>query len=832
MVSAVLFPRLLSPTADTAIRVDERDVSWEALSAHVASYIAWLSLRNVKAGHRVVVFTQDALTTVVALVGNALAGVTSVPVDASLPRYVRQERIAQVAPRLLVAAWPARIDTPGICGLAGLDASDVGPRLAKIGNLADDTLTLLMKREGNRPVALSRTALVACTDVLATEWSWRPTDTAVHAAPLSDLGGLVVMLASLHVGGALRWVIEPDSSRLAEAITEGALLIADPDTLEIASRQPWFASARGRARLTIDTSIDPSRVARSIVAPRAANCESLGGMLVEAPWQREPVGPHRHGDFWAPMEAEPPPWETPWEGQMLIPLVRVRTISVPQEWVPDCPPALGETEVHLPLRILVVGEFSRRTDPRPPGERPLTRLVPANLGAAFTALAPAIELTLAARHPLEGELKTSLSFSSLADFDPGSIAARAPELRERLDEVLCIPALLRLEAAWRSLDFLLERCGVDSRVVVDVLDCTKDDLDIDFEDAVEVGRSGLFRKVYSDVYAVRGGSPFGLIVGDYEFGPGPRDVALLRAIAQVAALAHAPFVAACAPSMFGVDRWDDLAAEADLAAASEHAPWDALRRSPESRHLCLCLPRFRLHPRRVVWGSAAFAFAARAAESFCLSNWCVNIVGRHRLAGGLIEFPCLVEGAAPTPDPLECELPEERERKFRACGVTVLTLHEDSGNGCFLAASSCHRPTHPDSRVERSPIDPSDFFRHDSDDDARKRAAQDAAINAQLPFLLMAARFAQFIKLVYREGGGGARTRDEIFPVLWEHIRFYENDYPDPNLSSAFRRPIKHFRFDVTPDDSEGWCRFTMRLRMAFRLQGITHFTLTVVGRL
>lgn len=139
-----------------------------------------------------------------------------------------------------------------------------------------------------------------------------------------------------------------------------------------------------------------------------------------------------------------------------------------------------------------------------------------------------------------------LSFSALADFEAERIAARAPAGGHRLDEVLRAPALRALEASWRSLAFLVERCASESGVVVDVLDCARENLEDDVDDAAEVARSGLFHKVYSEVWTTRGATPFGLLVGDYEFGRGVRDVALLRWIARVAALTHAPFIAGCA----------------------------------------------------------------------------------------------------------------------------------------------------------------------------------------------------------------------------------------------------------------------------------------------
>ena len=67
---------------------------------------------------------------------------------------------------------------------------------------------------------------------------------------------------------------------------------------------------------------------------------------------------------------------------------------------------------------------------------------------------------------------------------------------------------------------------------------------------MELDQSHLFRLVYDSVFNRGLAQPFSVLVGDYEFGPEAADVRLLCGIAQVAGVAHAPFVAAASPSMF------------------------------------------------------------------------------------------------------------------------------------------------------------------------------------------------------------------------------------------------------------------------------------------
>ena len=57
-----------------------------------------------------------------------------------------------------------------------------------------------------------------------------------------------------------------------------------------------------------------------------------------------------------------------------------------------------------------------------------------------------------------------------------------------------------------------------------MLNVSKEDLLKDFEDAPETVKSGLYKLVYSNEYGVFGGKPYGLLCGDYDFGPGGQDM--------------------------------------------------------------------------------------------------------------------------------------------------------------------------------------------------------------------------------------------------------------------------------------------------------------------
>ena len=99
-------------------------------------------------------------------------------------------------------------------------------------------------------------------------------------------------------------------------------------------------------------------------------------------------------------------------------------------------------------------------------------------------------------------------------------------------------------------------------------------------------QSPLFKKLYEEEYGQLGGAPSGCLVGDYFFDHTPGDVDLLGQIAQIAAAAHAPFIAGTAPSLMGMDSWQELANPRDLAkifSAPDYAAWRSLRDSDDAR---------------------------------------------------------------------------------------------------------------------------------------------------------------------------------------------------------------------------------------------------------
>jgi len=127
------------------------------------------------------------------------------------------------------------------------------------------------------------------------------------------------------------------------------------------------------------------------------------------------------------------------------------------------------------------------------------------------------------------------------------IAEVDKKLSAQLNEIMHHPDFQKLEGTWRGLHYIVHETTTAEGLRIRVLNATKRELFRDLERASEFDQSQMFKKVYEDEYGVLGGTPYGILIGDYEFSRSPEDVSLLKMISNVAAAAHAPFVAAASP---------------------------------------------------------------------------------------------------------------------------------------------------------------------------------------------------------------------------------------------------------------------------------------------
>ena len=415
------------------------------------------------------------------------------------------------------------------------------------------------------------------------------------------------------------------------------------------------------------------------------------------------------------------------------------------------------------------------------------------------------------------------------------------KLSRQIDEIIHHPTFQKLESAWRGLKFVIDRCDFRENIKVELLNCSKEDLLADFEDAPEVPKSGLYKLVYSREYGQFGGKPVGAIVANYEFGPGPQDIALLQKCASVATMSHAPFLAAAGAQFFGLKDFNNLPNLKDLKSLFEgpqYTKWQSFRESEDARYVGLTLPRFLLrlpfgantvpvkafnYEEDVVgkhdaycWGNAAYALATRIADSFAKYRWCPNIIGPQ--AGGTVENLPLHQyeamGEIQTKIPTEIMLTERREYELSEEGFIGLTFRKDSDNACFFSANSCQKPK---------------YF---GQSEEGRAAELNYRLGTQLPYMFIMCRIAHYLKVLQREQIGTWKERADLEKELNDWIGQYVADQDVVSASVRGRRPLRKAKIIVSEvEGNAGWYKVDMQVRPHFKYMG-AFFTLSLVGTL
>jgi type VI secretion system protein ImpC len=421
------------------------------------------------------------------------------------------------------------------------------------------------------------------------------------------------------------------------------------------------------------------------------------------------------------------------------------------------------------------------------------------------------------------------------------IAEIDAKLSAQLDAILHHPDVQKLESAWKSLKFMVDRTDFRENIKVEILNATKEELLEDFEDSPEIPKSGLYKLFYTAEYGQFGGKPYGNIIANYDFGPGPQDVKLLQYVAAVSAMSHAPFIAAAGPQFFGVESFKELPNLKDLHSIFEgpqYTKWQSFRESEDARYVALTLPRFLLRlpygpdtqPVKAfnykedvsashddyLWGNSAFAFATRLTDSFAKYRWCANIIGP--MGGGAVEDLPLHQfesmGAIQTKIPTEVLISERREFELAEEGFVGLTMRKGSDNACFFSANSVQKAKYFGISEEG------------------KAAELNYKLGTQLPYMFVANRLAHYLKVIQRENIGSWKERADLERELNAWIRQYVADQDNPPAAVRSRKPLRQAQITVESVEGEpGWYRVGMKVRPHFKYMG-AFFTLSLVGKL
>jgi type VI secretion system protein ImpC len=415
-----------------------------------------------------------------------------------------------------------------------------------------------------------------------------------------------------------------------------------------------------------------------------------------------------------------------------------------------------------------------------------------------------------------------------------TIEARIAELdrllSEQLNEVLHHPEFQALEASWRGLHYLVSQTETSTSLKIAVLNATKKDLLKDARNASEFDQTTLFKKVYEEEYGTFGGFPFGLLIGDYEFGRHPEDMELLEKISDVAAAAHAPLIAAASPELLGWESFTELSGPRDLAKifdTVEYTKWKSFRSSENSRYVGLTLPHVlgRLpygkatapveafnyeedvtgkDHKKYLWTNASYALGTRITESFAKYNWCATIRGVE--GGGLVEgLPTHTfqtdEGDVALKCPTEIAITERREKELADLGLISLVHCKGTDRAAFFSTQSVNKPA---------------VFTKDS-------ANANARISSQLQYMMAVSRFAHYLKVMVRDKIGSFTTRKDCEYFLNTWIMNYVTEDDNASFQTKAQYPLRDARVEVSEIPGKPGCyRAVAFLKPHFQLDELT----------
>jgi len=395
----------------------------------------------------------------------------------------------------------------------------------------------------------------------------------------------------------------------------------------------------------------------------------------------------------------------------------------------------------------------------------------------------------------------------------------------------------KVEATWRGLSHLVSRSETGTRLKLRVFNAQLAELRDDMEKAVEFDQSHLFKMIYEAEYGTFGGAPYSLLVGGYEVGPNSPDISFLKKMAEVGAAAHAPFITAASPTMFGLTSFGNLAKPRDLAKIFEGADladWASFRDSEDSRYVTLVLPRVLLRQpygektlpadgfnfeeavfdaaklpenSRFLWGNAAYFLAERITNAFSLYSWTAAIRGVE--GGGLVEgLPIYtfstsddVAGITELFCPTEVAITDRREKELNDMGFIALCHCKGSGKAAFFGGQTSNKPK-----------------KYINDD-----ANANAALSSRLPYILAASRFAHYIKVIVRDKVGGFLTRGNVEDYLNGWITQYVllDDNASQEVKAGF--PLRSAKIIVVEvPGAPGSYTATVFLKPHFQLEELT----------
>jgi type VI secretion system protein ImpC len=309
-------------------------------------------------------------------------------------------------------------------------------------------------------------------------------------------------------------------------------------------------------------------------------------------------------------------------------------------------------------------------------------------------------------------------------------------------------------------------------------------------------------------------------------------------MAQIAAAAHAPFIAGSDPKVMNMDSWQELSNPRDLtkifqtpstprgarcatartrSTSASRCPGSSAGSPTARRPTPSTSSPSRKTPRadhnKYTWSNSAYAMG-------------VNINARSRPTAGApirgVESGGMVEGLPvhtfPTDDggvdmkcPTEIAITDRREAELAKNGFMPLSHWKNTDYAVFVGAQSLHKPAEYE--------DPD--------------ATANANLGARLPYLFATTRFAHYLKCIVRDKVGSFKERADMEKWLNNWIMQYvEPDPANATEDAKARRPLAAAEVVVEEvEGNPGYYSSKFFLRPHYQLEGLS-VSLRLVSKL
>jgi type VI secretion system protein ImpC len=382
-------------------------------------------------------------------------------------------------------------------------------------------------------------------------------------------------------------------------------------------------------------------------------------------------------------------------------------------------------------------------------------------------------------------------------------------LSAQMDEILHNQEFQELESTWRGLHFLVQNTEFSKAVKFELLDCSKEELYEDLNEAA-MGEgyekdSGLWHHIYWGAYDKVGGHSYTAMIADFQFDNNAPDIKLLQHLSVIGESAQLPFISNVSASFFGEKNFNDVMnnrfLKEQIADGAEYTAWRAFREDERSKYIGLVAPRFlgRLpyNPKddptknfnydegvyregkdNSLWCSAAFAMASNMVRSFEKWGWSVKLVGVD--SGGIVEnlpTPTYEEhGQVKLKVPVEASVGQAKDFELSEMGFIPLAHWDRTDYACFFEVPSVQRP-----KVIKN--DP--------------QATANLSIATRLQYTMLVTRIAHYLKYRQLRFVGANKNAGEIQEDLSKWLNTITSDYPSAPENVIAERPLRSFQLDV-----------------------------------